>query len=297
MLDLRQLKCFVTVADELSFGAAAARLNVVQPALTRTIKRFEERISAKLFDRDTRNVRLTAVGKALVVEARALLEHVERTEQIMRDTARGRTGQLKIAYMDFVTHGYLAAILKQFNGIRPDVRIELFGLPSADQRQIILEGKIDIAFMLGPFAAPGISTRLLREEEMVVVMPNGHALARRKHLEPHDLQHERLIMGSQASWSMYRRSIFTEFDRAGISPVIAQEAPTSSAIFSLVSAGMGITIFPEEACRSYRGDLVVRPFRMRYGSVTTICAWVKASDNVEIKPFLECVPPPDVGTS
>jgi DNA-binding transcriptional LysR family regulator len=291
MLDLRQLKCFVTVADELNFGTAAARLSVVQPALTRTIKRFEEKIGAKLFDRDTRNVRLTPAGKKLLVEARQLLQQVERTEQIMRDTIHGRVGQLKIAYMDFVTHGFLALILKQFNAMRPDVRIELFGLPTADQRQVILEGKIDIAFMLGPFSAPGISTRLLREEEMVVVMPKGHPLSKHKVLEPRHFENQKLIMGGQAAWSMYRRTIFTEFDHAGVTPVIALEAPTSSAMFSLVSAGMGITIFPEEASRSYRENLIVRPFRMQQGRVTTICAWTKASDNEELKPFLECVPP------
>ena len=290
MLDLRQLKCFVTVADELSFAMAAARLNVVQPALTRTIKRFEERIGARLFDRDTRNVRLTPVGKVLLAEARALLQHVERTDQVVRNIALGRVGQLRIAYMDFVTQGYLASILKRFNAQRPDVRIELFGWPTSEQRQALLEGRIDIAFMLGPFAAPGIATRLLREEEIVVVMPKGHPLARHKLIEPQQLHNERLIMGSPASWSIYRRTIFNEFDRAGVPPLVAQEAPTSSAIFSLVSAGMGITIFPEEASRSYRGQLIVRPLRMQHGNVTTICAWTKGSDNAEIAPFLECVP-------
>jgi len=290
MLDLRQLKCFVTVADELSFGAAAARLNVVQPALTRTIKRFEERIGTKLFDRNTRNVRLTLTGKRLLVEARVLLQQVERTEQVMHDTARGRNGQVKIAYMDFVTRGYLASILKKFNAIRPDVRIELFGMPTTEQRQQILEGNVDIAFMLGPFSAPGISTRLLREEEVVVVMPEDHPLTQYDILEPHDLQNHGLIMGNEGAWSMYRRIIFTEFDRAGVSPVIAQEAPTSSAMFSLVSAGMGVTIFPEEASRSYREHLVVRPFRMQHGHVTTICAWAKSRANAESKSFLQCVP-------
>lgn len=292
MLDLRQLKCFVTLADELSFAMAAARLNVVQPALTRTIKRCEERIGARLFDRDTRNVRLTTVGKALLVEARALLQHVERTEQVVHNIALGRIGQLRIAYMDFVTQGFLASILKRFNALRPDVRIELFGWSTAQQRQSLLEGKIDIAFMLGPFAAPGIATRLLRAEDIVVVMPKGHPLARHKLIEPQQLREQRLIMGSQASWSIYLRTIFNEFDRAGVFPVIAQEAPTSSAIFSLVSAGMGITIFPEEASRSYRGQLIVRPFRMQHGNVTTICAWTKGSDNAEIEPFLGCVTDP-----
>jgi len=171
-----------------------------------------------------------------------------------------------------------------------DVRIELFGWPTSEQRQALLEGRIDIAFMLGPFAAPGIATRLLREEEIVVVMPKGHPLARHKLIEPQQLHNERLIMGSPASWSIYRRTIFNEFDRAGVPPLVAQEAPTSSAIFSLVSAGMGITIFPEEASRSYRGQLIVRPLRMQHGNVTTICAWTKGSDNAEIAPFLECVP-------
>lgn len=285
------MRCFVAVAEELNFGAAAARLLIAQPALTRTIKRLEERIGARLFDRDTRNVRLSAVGRAFLAEARSALLQVERAERVARDMARGRTGKMAIAYMNFVTQGCLAPILKRFNAAKPNVRVDLYSMGTEQQRRALVEKKIDVAFMLGPFTAPGIATRILREEEMMVFLTKNHPLTKKRVITPRDLQDENLIVGSQELWSVYRRIIFTEFDRAGISPLIAQEAPTPSAIFSLVSAGMGVTIFPKTASQFYRDWLDTRPFQMQHGSVTTICAWTKASENTELKTFLSCLPP------
>lgn len=290
MLDLRQMRCFVAVAEELNFGAAAARLLIAQPALTRTIKRLEERIGARLFDRDTRNVRLSAVGRAFLTEARSALHQVERAERVARDMARGRTGKMAIAYMNFVTHGCLAPILKRFNAAKPNVRVDLYSMGTEQQRRALVEKKVDVAFMLGPFTASGITTRVLREEEMMVFMGKDHPLRKKRAITPHDLHDENLIVGSQDLWSVYRRIIFTEFDRAGITPLIAQEAPTPSAIFSLVSAGMGVTIFPRTASQFYRESLDTRPFVMQHGKVTTICAWNRDSENTELETFLRCLP-------
>ena len=170
------------------------------------------------------------------------------------------------------------------------MRIELFGWSTAQQRQSLLEGKIDIAFMLGPFAAPGIATRLLRAEDIVVVMPKGHPLARHKLIEPQQLREQRLIMGSQAWSSIYLRTIFNELI-ARASQVIAQ----SPDLLGDLLAGQrrhGDHDLPRGGKPLYRGQLIVRPFRIQHGNVTTICAWTKGSDNAEIEPFLGCVTDP-----
>lgn len=290
MLSVRLLRCFVAVADELSFTAAAARLNMAQPALTRSIKQLEEHIDARLLDRDTRNVRLTEIGQAFLEQARAALDQLARTERVGREMARGQLGQIKIGYMTFIAQDFLAPLLKRFSLDRPNIRIELYNMGTEQQRGALVDRSIDIAFMLGPFSIAGISTCLVRHEELVVVMPDDHPLTRHDTLTPHDLHGEKLVMGSESMWSVYRRFIFSEFDRLSVSPLIAQEAPTQSAVFALVGAGMGVTIYPRGPSQYLTDRLALRPFVMEHKEMQTICAWNKASPNPAVRALLDYLP-------
>lgn len=290
MLNVRLLRCFVAVADELSFTAAAARLNMAQPALTRSIKQLEDHIHARLLDRDTRNVRLTDIGRAFVEHARAALDQLARTERIGREMARGQLGQIKIGYMTFLAQDFLAPLLKQFSVGRPDIRIELYNMGTEQQRTALVDRAIDIGFMLGPFAIEGIASHPIRDEELVVVIPDDHPLAGHDCLTPHHLHGEKLVMGSEGMWSVYRRILFSEFDRLSVSPLIVQEAPTQSAVFALVGAGMGVTIYPRGPSRFFTEKMTVRPFVMEHGKMQTICAWNSAGTNPAIGALLEHLP-------
>ncbi|MCX2698686.1 LysR family transcriptional regulator [Ochrobactrum chromiisoli] len=287
MLNVRLLRCFVAVADELSFTAAAARLNMAQPALTRSIMQLEIHFNARLFIRDTRNVRLTEIGRAFLEQARMALDQLARTERIGHEMARGQLGQIKIGYITFIAHDFLAPLLKRFSLDKPDIRIELFNMGTEQQRASLVDRTIDIGFMLGPFTIAGIATCKVRDEELVVVMPDDHRLTSYSSITPQDLQGENLVMGSEAMWSVYRRIIFTEFDRLGVSPLIAQEAPTQSAVFALVGAGMGITIYPRGPSRYLTDRLALRPFVMDYKKVQTICAWNKPHTNPAVRTLIE----------
>lgn len=287
MLNVRLLRCFVAVADELSFTAAASRLNIAQPALTRSIKQLEVHINARLFIRDTRNVRLTEVGRAFLEQARMALDQLARTERIGHEMARGQIGQIKIGYITFIAQDFLAPLLKRFSLDKPDVRIELFNMGTEQQRAGLVDRTIDIGFMLGPFSISGIATCTVRDEELVVVMPDDHRLASHSFITPHDLQGENLVMGSESMWSVYRRIIFTEFDRLGVSPLVAQEAPTQSAVFALVGAGMGVTIYPQGPSRYLTDQLTQRPFVMDCKKMQTICAWSKPHTNPAVRVLIE----------
>lgn len=292
MLDLRQVRCFIAVAEELSFGAAAARLHVAQPALTRTIKKLEDRIGARLLDRDTRNVRLTEIGRVFLGQARSALEQIHQAERATRDMVEGRSGRIRIGYMNFVTHGYLAPLLKGFCAARPQASVDLHYLGTEQQRAALLEGDIDVALMLGPFSAAGVRTHTLREEELMVVMPHDHPLGTLDCIRAQDLRGVGLVFGNDKLWSVYRRVVFSEFDRCGVSPRIEQEAPTPSAIFALVAAGIGVTIFPRAANLYYHDWFTLRPFTMTHSTVTTVCAWRTDNDNRLLEPFLALVRSP-----
>ncbi|QOF75718.1 LysR family transcriptional regulator (plasmid) [Aminobacter sp. SR38] len=287
MLNVRLLRCFVAVADELSFTAAAARLHMAQPALTRSIKQLEVHINARLLARDTRNVRLTEIGHAFLEQARAALDQLARTERIGHEMARGQLGQVKIGYMTFIAQDFLAPLLRRYSLDRPDIRIELFNMGTEQQRAALVDRAIDVGFMLGPFSIAGVATCTIRDEDLVVAMPDDHPLTHLEAITPLDLQGEKLVMGSESMWSVYRRIIFAEFDRLGVSPQIAQEAPTQSAVFALVGAGMGVTIYPRGPSRYLTDRFALRPFVMEHKKMQTICAWNKAHANPAVSALLD----------
>jgi DNA-binding transcriptional LysR family regulator len=289
MLSVRLIRCFVAVADELSFTAAAQRLNMAQPALTRSIKQLEEHLSARLLDRDTRNVRLTEIGHAFLKEARKALDQIARAEQVGREMARGQMGQIKIGYVTYIAQDFLAPLLKRFRMDRPNIRIELVNMGTEQQRAALVERTIDMGFMLGPFSVPGIATYQIREEQLVVVMPDDHRLAQKEAISASDLRGEQLVIGSESMWSVYRRILFSEFDRLGVSPRISQEAPTPSALFALVNAGMGLTIFPQVPNQYLTSHMVIRPFTMEQNTMSTVCAWNKANTNAALHALLACL--------
>ena len=293
-MDLRSLRCFVAVAERLNFTAAATSLNLAQPALSRTIKELETHLGAPLLVRDTRNVRLTDIGKFFLEEARQALNHVSRAEHIARGMARGELGRLTIGYTTFVGHDLLAPLVKQFRQGQPNVRIELSNAPSDRQRVALLEQKTDIALTLGPCSIPGIASIPIREEPLAVVMPGDHPLAEKTAVTVADLRGEKLIMGSESMWSVYRRTILSEFEREGVPPQIAFEAPTTEIIFSLVSAGMGLTVFPmsysQYQSQQYPENFVAcRPFAAKESKILIICAWGKDNPNPALPAMLRCM--------
>lgn len=273
MLDAKELHCFVVVAKELSFSRAAERLHIAQPALTRTVKRLEERLGGRLFDRDTRNVALTYLGQALLDDAITALAGLNSVEAKAREVVGGRINVIRVAYMNFVTHDILGAVLNSFQSASPKTRIELNYMGTLEQRAALREQQIDIAFMIGPFSAPKIASQTMRHEELMVVMRSDHPLALKDEIYPADLDRTPIILGTVELWSVYREYLFAAFERSGITPNIVQEVPTPAAIFSLVSAGVGATLFPRSAKLYYHDELVLRRFVIDAPMMTTICAW------------------------
>lgn len=251
MLSLRLLRCFAAVADELSFTAAAARLNMAQPALTRAIRQLEDQLEARLLDRDTRNVRLTKIGSAFLPEARAALNQLAHAERTGREMARGMLGHLKIGYTTFVAHDVLAPQLKQFNISRPNIRITLSNMGTEQQRIALVEREIDIAFMLGPFSIPTIEVRLIQTDPLVVVMPKGHRLA--KKIPP------RLRPEGRAAGRRHREFLerLQTLDLLGISPAqrpTADLAGSTNAVryHRVGQGGIGTDHFPQVLQRQLR---------------------------------------------
>jgi len=237
--DLRQARAFVLVAEELHFGRAAARLFMTQPALSRSIRSLEEAVGTVLFERSTRRVRLTAAGDAFAAECRLALGHLERASAAAMNAAEGREGRLRVGYMDFAINGRLPGILKAFSAKYPHVLVDLEYIPTALQHTALLQGRIDIGFVIGEFRVPRILNLHVDSDDFVALLPEGHRLAGRPSLRLADLADEPFVLGSEDTFSSFRQLLLPLCLNAGFYPRIVQQASNTSGIFGMVAAGVG----------------------------------------------------------
>ncbi len=283
--DLRQARSFLAVADDLHFGRAAGRLSVTQPALSRTIRTLEDAVGVPLFERSTRRVRLTPAGDAFAAECRLALGHVELAATAARNAAEGREGRLRVGYMDFAINGRLPQLLKAFRAAYPQVTTDLEYIPTAQQHAALLEGRIDIGFMIGEFRAQKISSRLVEQDDFVALLPEGHKLAGRGSIKLSDLADEPFVLGSEETFSSFRALLFPLCHAAGFFPRIAQQASNMSGIFGMVAAGVGVTVYSACARNFRRAGVVVKPLADVREKIPTYAAWVSGHPSEALRRF------------
>lgn len=273
--ELRHLRAFAAVAEELQFRPAAERLHMTQSALTRTIQMLEEAVGAELLARTTRVVQLTEAGRTFLYECRLALGHIEKATLLAQAAADGKVGYLRIAYMDFAINGQLPLIIEQFLHTHPGIKVELFHYPSSKQKEALLESRIDIGFLIGPFESPTVSQVTLTNEELVVLLPAAHPLVNKPVITIKDLANEKFILGSKDSWEAFRTHFFALCHAANFSPVVAQEASTSDGIFGLVAANIGVALYTRCAENIQRKGLVIRRLAGRQRPLETLVCWRK----------------------
>jgi len=271
--DLRHARAFLIVAEELHFGRAAARLFTTQPALSRTIRGLEDAIGVPLFLRSTRRVQLTAAGEAFAAECRLALGHLGRALGAARSAAEGREGRLRVGYMDFAINGRLPQLLKAFRARYPKVLIDLDYMPTVLQHSALLEGRIDIGFVIGEFRSQKMLNLLIDQDDFVALLPAGHALAARDRIEAADLANQPFVVGSEDTFSSFRTLMFSVCHAAGFFPRIVQQASNTSGILGMVAAGVGVTIFAGCVRNLRRVGVVVKPIADVRETIPTFAAW------------------------
>ena len=166
MTDIRQLKAFVAVAEELNFHRAAERLATVQPALSRLIQNLDLDMQVQLLRRTTRHVELTETGKTLLQDARTLLQNLEQAVKVTQQTVNGTAGKLILGYIDFAVHTVLPDKLAALVKHNSDIGISLTYLSTMQQRMALIEGNIDLGIMIGQMNSPHVETCVLAEESI-----------------------------------------------------------------------------------------------------------------------------------
>ncbi len=242
-MELKQLRYFVCLADELHFGRAAQKLHIAQPALSIQIKNLEESLGGQLFIRDKRNVILTDVGENLLVEARRLLNASDNFLQQADQLFHGRTGKINISYSGLSAYiGIVGKVLEQYKKHYPQVDIHIEEHDPVQQIESILNGDMHAGFMttLGLPVHHTLNTLFLTSSPLCAILPKNHRLANRKYFSYEELKTEPFVIYSVADAP--GTSVIEEV--FGFSPIVALKTSTPLLLPSLVSAGLGIAVLP-----------------------------------------------------
>ncbi|WP_414832227.1 LysR family transcriptional regulator [Afifella sp. YEN Y35] len=271
MIDLRQLRQFIAVAEELHFHRAAERLNMSQPPLTTTIRRLEDEIGAQLLERGNRVVRLTPAGRALLEHARVTLKQADLAIAAARDAAAGRVGKLRLTYVGSAMYGRLAETVRTFRRSFPQVQIELKEATTSDQVTALREGASDLAILLPPLPdASGLHLREFDEDRLAIALPAAHALATKKGLSLSDLADEPFVLWPAAEGRGFHHRVIELCTSAGFVPQVVQEAHQMHGVLSLVAVETGVAIVPASMAGFRSTEIVYRPLDIP-GSRFTLC--------------------------
>ncbi|TDW17732.1 LysR family transcriptional regulator [Kribbella kalugense] len=250
-MELRQLRSFVVVADEMNVGRAATRLHLTQPSLSRQIAALERDLGVELFARVKRRFVLTAAGETFLAEAQDLLRRSDEAVRAAQRTQRGELGTLRLRFVQSATFEILPRLLSAFRQAYPEVVLDLESSTTLRQTEALRDGRIDVGLLrpstaVGGTAAvqlgPGLASRVVAEDSLVVVLPARHRLARRKRLRLAELADEPFVFYSRPSGPAVHDTIVGFCRAAGFTPRIEQEAADVQTIVSLVAAGLGISL-------------------------------------------------------
>ncbi|WP_432883804.1 LysR substrate-binding domain-containing protein [Kribbella sp. CA-245084] len=249
-MELRQLRSFVVVAEEMNVGRAATRLHLTQPSLSRQIAALERDLGVELFARVKRRFVMTAAGETFLAEAQDLLRRSEEAVRAAQRTQRGELGALRLRFVQSATFEPLPQILGAFRQAYPEVVLDLESWTTLRQTEALRDGRIDVG-LLRPTApadatavvrlAPGLASRVVAEDSLVAVLPARHRLARRKRLRLAELADEPFVFYSRPSGPVVHDTIIGFCRAAGFTPRIQQAADVQT-IIALVAAGLGVSL-------------------------------------------------------
>lgn len=249
-MDLRQIRQFIAVAEELHFGRAAQRLNMTQPPLSMSIRALEGSLGVQLFQRTQRKVALTEAGRVWLDHARRLMADAERLPLVAQRAARGELGQLRIAFVTIAGYRLVPHLVQRFRAALPDVRVELREATSDMQLDALAKGDIDVGLIIRPgdtFRTP-LAQRPLPAERLVAAIPKGWRGAGSRSDAPvafDEIADAPLIFFPRHAAPAYYDTVADHYRQHGRSLRVFQEAIQMQTIIGLVAAGLGFSLVPE----------------------------------------------------
>lgn len=287
-MELRHLKYFVAVAEELNFSRAAIRLRVAQPALSKQIRDLERELEVKLLERSSHHVAMTAAGEAFLDRSRRILGESEEAVQAARRAHRGETGTLGIGFIGSISHAILPKILQSYRHDYPEVDLNLSELGPAEQVEAILSRSMDVGF-LGMAQArkiPDLQVEVLAEEDLMAAFPSGHEMASMKEIPLKALRKERFILTSRRNAPLFNEWLVELCHKAGFAPEIIREVDRAPTVLNYIAAGEGVSVFPAEIAKSAAPGVKFVPLA-RLPKYRYCMAWRKGEEAGALQQFVE----------
>jgi DNA-binding transcriptional LysR family regulator len=252
--DLQQLQAFVAVAERGSFRAAADEIHLSSPALSRRIEKLESILGAKLFNRTTRDVKLTPLGRTFLERARAALDDLEAAMLGISDIAGSRIGRVTVACVPSAALHFLPSVVSSFSDKFPKIRIRLMDEAAGQVVASVLAGECDFGIGFMGSQVPGVDFLPIHDDKFVLAMPRGHVMAKRRSVAWADLSDEKLIAVARSSGN--RQLLDDALARAGCNPTYRFEVSHIATLLGMVDAGLGMAAVPRLALPSNHPTLV-----------------------------------------
>lgn len=285
-LEFRHLRCFIALAEELHYGRAAQRLAISQPPLSVAIQQLEASVGARLFDRDSKGVRLTPAGRAFHASAQALLDRAEDACALAREVQAGEVGRLRLGFVGSTLFSGLSAWLQAFQASHPKAEVVVVELNSQDQIDALLAEELDLGLVHTDRLPPALTSQPLYSEPFLACLPAGHPLARLKRIPLARLSDQPFILFSRRGSPDYHARIVEICRQHGFYPRLQHEGRHWLSVVSLVSQGLGVSIVPAAFQRSGVQGAVFRPLAEKVEGSAVFAAWRTAGDAVLRQKFL-----------
>lgn len=288
-IELRQLRYFVAVAEELHFGRAAIRLGIAQPPLSQQIQRLERHLDARLLDRTSRRVQLTPAGQALLAGARRVLSGAEEALEAARRAGRGESGNLRVAFAATVMFLALPRIIRAFRDRYPEVHLDLREMPTGPQLAALHAGDIEIGFVREPQPDPELEIVTVMREPLRIAVHRGHPLAASPTLAVRDLAHEPFVLFPADLAPGLHAQVLGLCRAAGFTPNVVEESRELYTSVSLVEAGLGVSILPASVEKLGWTGVRYRPIPSASAETRIAAAWRRDRRGPVVETFMGVV--------
>ena len=288
-MELRQIRCFAAVAEELHFGRAALRLHISQPPLSRTIQQLEEELGVKLLERTRRHVELTPAGIAFQRRARQLLSIAETAIDETHRAADGRSGVLAVSFVGSAMFTILPTVLHEMRQRYPAVEFQLHEMTTDQQVPALLNGRTQAAFIRPGIAHPRIENRVLLREDLAVALPINHPLANRDSISIAELSGDPFVLFPRQTHRSLGNRVLELCAEAGFVPLDVQEALEVQTGLGLVAGGLGVAVVTEGARQLSWPGVVLKPMPQPAPTIELSLAYLRDEPSPILPRFLAVV--------
>ncbi|MCI0393231.1 MAG: LysR family transcriptional regulator [Acidobacteria bacterium] len=288
-MELRHLRYFTAVAEELNFRRAAEQLHIAQPPLSKQIGDLEEELGVELFRRTRRRVELTEAGRVFLAEARLTLEQAEQAARAAQRASRGEIGRLVIGFVMSATCTVLPESLRVFRARYPHVELAIEETTTGQGVEDLHKKRIHLAFLRLPLSDKALRFETVLQEPLILALPEGHPLANKPQVSVRMLAGQPFIIFPRDQGSGFFDQIVSFCNRAGFSPKVVQEATQMQTILSLVASGLGVALIPASVQSLHSSGVVYKALRERTPKTGIAVAWLPEDTSPALAEFLGVV--------